>query len=500
MMIMRNEKFEVADPGFYDTLISDQKKKAGKDPKNAAQWVELGRLEYERAEMTKLFVQNHLLIRWLPILCYIILFSVSYIYFKNYIHILPLAVILPASIFIIAVTIKMTMIRYPRTGHRYFQKALVLDHSNADATMYLGLIALKKYQKKKAYDLLERACEQGGNKKLERELKTVYEKEFFEFFNKKSDKEKELYRTIEPLQNEIKTLKTEIEDLKNKTTSVIKKARTEKVKTGQTIRQVKFDMENQIEKIQNDYEKQIADLEQAMEAEEAEKEFEKKRLVHLNLEILEAKALEKKQSFEQAAKKVEDIMGHALWLSLSKQTRSYLATAEYAFSILDTTSEETDFSLVGMELCKALETEINRKLVYPFAKKIAGCSGEFLKINKIGETKGLPVYFTMLAKVVDKQNYPETTSLTLGQYLFVLKKTLEGEYALDEYGNYLESILDASKIIIGRKFLQKLKIVTNDYRNSIVHMTHMNSQQCRNLRELVFLKKDSLLMECCKTN
>ncbi|MCP3872685.1 MAG: hypothetical protein GY699_05945, partial [Desulfobacteraceae bacterium] len=66
----------------------------------------------------------------------------------------------------------------------------------------------------------------------------------------------------------------------------------------------------------------------------------------------------------------------------------------------------------------------------------------------------LPVYFTMLAKIADIQNYPETTNLTLGQYLFVLKKTLEGEYALDAYGNYLENMFDSSGIIIGRKFLQ----------------------------------------------
>ena len=499
-MIIRNEKFEVSDPGFYDALISDQKKRAEKDQKNAAQWVELGRLEYEKAAMTKLFAQNHLLIRWLPILSYLFLFSAIYVYVKNCSHVFPLAVTVPASILLVSLTTYMIMVRYPCTGRRSFQKALFLDPSNTDATMYLGLIALKKYQKKKAYDLLDRACEQGGNKKLERELKTIYEKEFMAFFNKKTGKEEQLCRTIEQLQDEIKMLKAEIEDLKNKNTSVIRKAKSKKVKTGQTIRQVKMDMKNQIKKIQNNYEKQIADLEQAMEEEEAQKEFEKKRLIHLNLEILEAKALEKKQSFDQAAKKVENSMGHALWMSLSKPTRSYLATAEHAFSILDTTSEETDFSLVGMELCKALETEINRKLVYPFAKKMAGCSGEFLKINKTGESKGLPAYFTMLAKVVDNQNYPETTSLTLGQYLFVLKKTLEGEYALDEYGNYLEDIFDLSKIAIGRKFMQKLKIVTNDYRNSIVHMTHMNSQQYRNLRGLVFLKEDSLLMECCKIN
>ncbi|MCP4551730.1 MAG: hypothetical protein GY834_06755 [Bacteroidetes bacterium] len=213
---------------------------------------------------------------------------------------------------------------------------------------------------------------------------------------------------------------------------------------------------------------------------------------------MEAKSQKQKQSFDDVRKRVETTLGTDLWMMMSKETRSYLSTAEHAFSMLDKKSEETDFSLVGMELCKALETEINNKLVWPFVKKINGEKEHFLSINKISEIKGLPVYFTMLAKVADNQNYPETTNLTLGQYLFALKKTLEGEYALDAYGNYLEKMSESSGIYIGRKFLQKLRIVTNGYRNSIVHYTHMDFQQCIRLRDLIFLKSDSLLVACCK--
>ena len=44
-MAIGNTKFEVTDPGYYDSLISDQKKKLSKDSQNAEQWVELGRLQ-----------------------------------------------------------------------------------------------------------------------------------------------------------------------------------------------------------------------------------------------------------------------------------------------------------------------------------------------------------------------------------------------------------------------------------------------------------------------
>ena len=346
--------------------------------------------------------------------------------------------------------------------------------------------------------MIECACKLGDSRKLERELKTIYEKEFVKFFNQKSEKEKVLFQTILPLQDKIKDLETQIINLKSKNITVLKKAQNTKVKIGQTIRQAKVDMDQQITIIQTDYEKQIADIEQLMEAEEAQKEAAQKKNLNLNLKILEAISQTKKQSFDQAAKQVEIILGQDFWLSLPKNTRSYLATAEHAFSMLDTTSPETDFSIVGMELCKALETEINRNLVLPFIKKINEYSDEFLKINKTGEIKGLPLYFTILAKVVDNKNYPEITTLTLGQYLFVLKKTLEGEYALDEYGAYLDSIFESSKIIIGRKFLQKLKKIVENYRNSIVHYTHMDYQQCLNLRELIYSKQDSLMSVCCK--
>jgi len=299
------------------------------------------------------------------------------------------------------------------------------------------------------------------------------------------------------LENEINSLKEQNEVLKNKNNSISKKVKETKAKTGFAIRQTRNDMESQMEKIQSNYEKQIVDLEQAMEADESKKESNQRKMLRLTLEIMEAKSQKQKQSFDDAQKRIEAILGTDLWMMMSKEARSYLSTAEHAFLMLDKNSEGTDFSLVGMELCKALETEINNKLVWPFVKEIDGAE-HFLSINKISEIKGLPIYFTMLAKVVDNQNYPEITNLTLGQYLFVLKKTLEGEYALDAYGNYLENMSDSSGIYIGRKFLQKLKIVTHDYRNSIVHYSHMDFQQCIRLRELIFLKKDSLLATCCK--
>ncbi len=499
-MRMSNIKFEVSDPSFYDALILDQKKKLAQNPRDAMQWVELGRLQEAKAQMTSHFAQKNMVIKWIPICTYLFVLSALYIYFKNAHHVTPSIIAWPFIIFCIFTTLIITIIRYPCSGKKYFKKAIFLDPSNADAHMYLGFIALRRFQSKKAYSLLERACQLGNSRKLERELKTIYEKEFIGFFNQKLEKEQESCQIIVTLQDRIKNLETELTNLSRKNSTALKKAQTTKAKTGKTIRQAKVDMEHQISRIQTDYEKQIADLEQLMEEEEAQKEATQKKNLNLSLEILEAKSQTKKQSFNQAAKQAENILGQELWRLLSENTRSYLATAEHAFSMLDKTSAQTDFSLVGMELCKALETEINRALIVPFTKEMNQHSETFLKINKTGEIKGIPLYYTMLAKVLDNKNYPEITTLTLGQYLFVLKKTLEGEFALDDYASYLDSIFESSKIVVGRKFLQKLRTVTDGYRNSIVHYTHMNHQQCLRLRELIYSKQDSLMVVCCKIN
>ena len=151
-----------------------------------------------------------------------------------------------------------------------------------------------------------------------------------------------------------------------------------------------------------------------------------------------------------------------------------------------------------MELCKALETEINRSLIEPFPEFLNGNDEEFLIINEIGAAKGKPLYFTYLAKVVDMENFPGITSLTLGQYHFVLKKTLDQDYALREYGDFLEWVAHSSKTVIGKTFLKKLEIVTKRYRNAIVHGSPMTRKECYHLRKLIFAGRNSLLGTCTR--
>ncbi len=500
-MAFVNTKFKVSDPTFYDTLISEQKGKVRTDPNSAKKWLELGCLQEEKVKMTKCFAEKSFIIRWLVFFTFVLMFLISVVlYFlpSTWFNVISWNIILAAYIFSIISLIFMIIVRYPGSGSRYFRKVLSLDPDCADAYMYLGRIALRRYQKKRACFLFEKALKKGGGKNIERELKTVYEKEFISFFNQQSKKQADLNKLLSTKDKEISWLQDELLAYKNKVENLTYKTKQIKWKTGQAVKQAGSDATTRIQVIRQDYEKQITDLELAMEAEEEKKETAKKKLSNLTMEIMEAKASNEKTSYEQFTKIIEGIMSTPRWQNLSNLTRSCLVTAEHAFSMLDKSSEDTDFSLVGMELCKALETEINKVLVQPFVKNFDGCQKEFLKVNQTGYGKDRPTYFTYLAKAVDNTNYPEVTTLTLGQYLFTLKKTLEGEYALDEYSNFLDKIFSTQSIGNWRIFLQKLKVVTNEYRNSIVHHTHMNIDQYEHLRELIFKEKDALLIQCSK--
>jgi len=248
--------------------------------------------------------------------------------------------------------------------------------------------------------------------------------------------------------------------------------------------------------IRQDYENKITVLKQEAKAES--KELAQRDFVRLTMEIMESKAGLEVQSFETAAQTVENIVGNRIWETFSEHTRSYLSTAQQVYTVLTEQEEKPDYSLVGMELCKALETEINQKLVEPFAAYLNGNKSEFLKIHQTGESKYRPSYFTYLAKVIDGVNYPEINSLTLGQYHFILKLTLEGDYALKEYGEFLDWICPASGAISGKTFLSKLETVVKQYRNTIAHQSPMNKKEYSHLRELVFSGSGALLKTCCE--
>ncbi len=504
MAVSNEKKHEVLDPSCCNALIDDQKKLVRQHPDNPQEWIELGRLHEARINLTNYFAKRNFSIRYFVPLTVLLAslfiptsaFTISRIapfswQFTGVIGVLIL--------FVMALCGWMWSLRYPPSGRKYFIKAIDLDPNCAEAHMYLGFIALRRYQKRKGCLLLEQAIRLGiNNSRMERELKSLYEKEFMAFFNKRTDREIRQQEIIDTQQEQIRALRSEVASLERRTENLSGKAKQAKWEAGHKAKSLAKEMKDRLAAIRQRHEQQIANLNRTKESREEAKELAERDFVRLTTQIMEAKAALEGQTLADSARAVEDILGSHLWKTLSKQTRSYLATAEHIFIMLAEREQKPDYSLVGLELCKALETEINRTLVQPFAECLDGKKSEFLKINQTAENKGKPVYFTYLAKVVDQQHFAEVTSLTLGQYHFVLKRSLMGEYALKQYRDFLDQTCSVSEVEIGRSFLRNLETVTKRYRNTIAHQSPMNKRQCRHLRELIFAGKQALLRTCCR--
>ncbi|MCP4763152.1 MAG: tetratricopeptide repeat protein, partial [archaeon] len=384
-------------------------------------------------------------------------------------------------------------LRYPISGKKYFKKAIELDPDYGDAYQYLGQIALRKNQKTRAWYFLEKAIKLNGKNsgRIKRELKSLYNKEFTIFFEEQLQNNLEKQKIIDEQLFTIKALRRQKIDLQKQIDSLHDKVGQIKWKTGHQVKQIGKEKEQDISLIHQKYENQIITLKQ--EAENTAKEMAEQKFLRLTTEIMESKSDLEEQSLKAAVQNIKKIVGDQIWKMLSKNVQKYLATAEQVYTLLKKQKESSDYSLVGMELCKALETILNHTLVDPFVKYLNNSQAEFLKMNQIIRKNKKPLYHTYLAKVVDQISYPEIISLTLGQYHYILDKTLEGDYALHKYADFLDKIHADSGIIIGKKFLDNLTIVTKQYRNTITHKSPMDQKQCDHLRQLIFTGKNSLL-------
>ena len=138
-MSIINIKHEVSDPAFYGPLISDRKKKARRNPNDAKEWLELGRLREARLEMINVFAKRKFYIRWLPPLTCLCFFALIAVLYFNPPPLHP--GIIGAAVSICALgLVFIGFVRYPRSGIKYFRKAIALDPKCGDAYMYLGVI------------------------------------------------------------------------------------------------------------------------------------------------------------------------------------------------------------------------------------------------------------------------------------------------------------------------------------------------------------------------
>jgi tetratricopeptide (TPR) repeat protein len=166
MPIWRGKRHEIPDPVFFDPIMADQKKAARDNPSCAEALLELGRLYEAKITWTNQVAKHDLLVRHAFSL---VLLTVG----------LPIVVLMPRMLnypfpswlpCVLAGTMTFMMtalcewiwsLRYPPSGTKYFKKAIELHPDCAEAYMYLGLIAFRRFQGRKAYRFLQKALHLG---------------------------------------------------------------------------------------------------------------------------------------------------------------------------------------------------------------------------------------------------------------------------------------------------------------------------------------------------
>jgi len=490
-----------SDPSEFNSLITELKKSIHKDPNDPQKWVKLGTFYEERLNLVKHIARYNFVLRHILILTALGISFLTYIYFQTgllqhffFNHQFPF---FSLAAIVILIMMLMGFVRYPRSGSRFFRKAIASDPECGEAYMHLGFIALRRFQKRRGYRFLEHALRLNvTDLKIKKELKTLYEREFVKFFNTQKEKEIKQQGFIDSQLEEIKNLQMKQHLLETNIAILKTKTKQTRSKATQNIKIKAQEMDSQLAGFKQEYYEKMVEIDK--EKITLAENMDNEAVIYVNLtdELFESELKTEQLTYYQTAENAKSTFELKLWQSLCRQTKYYLVTAEQAFSIFSKSDEIKDFSLIGLEYCKALELEINRRFITPFIDYIKEDREDFLKICQIGVKKNKPKYYGYLPVVVDENNYPRVNSLTLGQFYFSLEQSLKHDYLLQDYRQFIDGLFSYNSKQTTELLLEKLGIVVKRYRNAIAHQSSMNKKECEHVRELIFSESDSLLKIC----
>ena len=261
MSVWARKKHKVSDPAFYGPIIADQKKYVREHSDDPEAWLELGRLHEAKIDLTQRIAGHTFSLRYfLPVYILVVFSSISIA--THQILNLPF----PSGLSFVSISLLALIVltgpwlwslRYPPSGKKYFKKTIALDPYSGEAYLHLGLIALRRFQKRKACRLWEKAVELGvNNKKIEHELRSLYEKEFTVFFSKKTDKEIRQQEIIGSLQEENTRFRSQVDSLQRRIHSLVAKVDQAKWETTHHTKQQSRELADCIAAVQQAHENQ----------------------------------------------------------------------------------------------------------------------------------------------------------------------------------------------------------------------------------------------------
>lgn len=157
---------DLSDPLFYDPVIAHQKTYLRKHPRDSKAWLKLGRLCEAKIELINHLGENSFIIRncfplYILFLCLPIVVLMPNILELPFPPLVSVALITAVTVMTMASCTWMWLLRYPRSGKKYFEKVIRIDPDFGEAYMYLGLIAFRRFQARKACRLWEKALRLG---------------------------------------------------------------------------------------------------------------------------------------------------------------------------------------------------------------------------------------------------------------------------------------------------------------------------------------------------
>ncbi|HID20759.1 MAG TPA: hypothetical protein EYP28_07505 [Methanophagales archaeon] len=174
------------------------------------------------------------------------------------------------------------------------------------------------------------------------------------------------------------------------------------------------------------------------------------------------------------------------WQELEESTRDFLTTGESVFRAFRTV-KEVDFAAPAVEFAKALEVELNTKLINRF-RSYSKKRGDFFQIiqRKDGSR----------SKLLSRKE------LTLGQIRYELKEVTSNPATVYvKFREYLKQESDTPDFWLdGDKFPKTLQTITQRYRNGAAHTAKMTLELFEEWRNLLLGVKDgsSLLLRVVK--
>lgn len=277
-----------------------------------------------------------------------------------------------------------------------------------------------------------------------------------------SKQRKRAREKVEALYSEIAQLKEEKKRLKAKVASLSSKSEN---------------MTKKIKEIKYRYKKQLKEISRLRNREEKEIKLEEfdSEAIDTAHNLIEAEISDRKIELIEIKKELSKKIGMPYWEMLTKEAQYFLMTAEYLYSL--SKEEKIDFSLISVELSKAIEMELNDKLIVPFIEylKRNQKTEEFLSQNIKKTIGGRPVYYTRLAQLVDDRNFPKVKNLSLGQIGALLDNSIKEFRGTESFVKFIKTYLSTPDYFLEpSNLLRILEVISTKYRNPFAHVDSLD--------------------------